>query len=610
MRIILSLMLSCAFLLSCQQNKQETNDPEILAEIEAVENGLRSPVSFEGNPFWTIEERMNHYGVPGVSIAVIKDFKVHWSKTYGIVDRDTEKPVVENTLFQAGSISKPVAAMAMLRQVQEGKLDLETEINTYLKSWQLPDNEHQESEKVTLGRIVSHTAGLTIHGFPGYARTEEVPSIVQVLDAAGPTNTGKIRVDMPPGSQYRYSGGGYCIMQLLLEDVSGLSFPDLTKQTVLDPLGMTHSSYAQPLPDSWQANTATGYLPDGSKVEGQWHIYPEMAAAGLWTTARDLAQAFIELQKGVAGEETKVLEPDMAQQMLKPYFEDFVGLGMFLENNGEEWYFSHGGWDEGFSSEAIAHKTRGYGVVILTNSNHPPFISELIRSVAATYQWDERQAPIYKAEEVSEDELARVEGRYQYDEDQHIEIFQEDDQLFFKYLKDKLPIPLTKIGDNEYIRPTRTNIIQFLEDPETGVQHLVFREEGSEKLTFDNPRMQAADKVPFQYFVDEDYEGGLKAYQALQQQQPDSRWVQEGTLNSFGYELMGNDQIDLAISIFRLNVALYPNSSNVYDSLGEAYLNNGDKALAAKNYQKSLQLDPKNTNALKVLKELGVMSSS
>ncbi len=609
MRIILSLLLCCA-LLSCQQTTEKIDNPEILSEIEAVENGLRSPVSFEGNPFWTIEERMNHYGVPGVSIAVIKDFKVHWSKTYGIVDRDTKKPVVEQTLFQAGSISKPVAAMAMLRQVQEGKLDLESEINTYLKSWQLPDNEHQETEKVTLGRIVSHTAGLTIHGFPGYARTEEVPSIVQVLDAAGPTNTGKIRVDMPPGSRYRYSGGGYCIMQLLLEDVSGMSFPDLTKQTVLDPLGMTHSSYAQPLPDSWQAKTATGYLPDGSKVEGQWHIYPEMAAAGLWTTATDLAQAFIELQKGVAGEETQVLEPAMAQQMLKPYFEDFVGLGMFLENNGEEWYFSHGGWDEGFSSEAIAHKTRGYGVVVLTNSNHPPFISELIRSVAATYQWDNKQAPIYKAEEITEDELTRIEGKYQYDEDQHIEIFQEDDQMFFKYLKDKLPIPLTKIGDNEYIRPTRTNIIQFLEDPETGVQHLVFREEGSEKLTFDNPRMQAGEQVPFQYFVDEDYEGGLKAYQELQKQQPDSRWVQEGTLNSFGYELMGNDQIDLAISIFRLNVALYPNSSNVYDSLGEAYLNNGDKALAAKNYQKSLQLDPTNTTALKVLKELGVMSSS
>lgn len=610
MRIILSLFLSCILLLSCQQTTEKIDDPEILAEIEAVENGLRNPVSFEGDPFWTIEERMNHYGVPGVSIAVIKDFKVHWSKTYGIVDRDTKKPVVEHTLFQAGSISKPVAAMAMLRQVQEGMLDLETEINTYLKSWQLPDNEHQEAEKVTLGRIVSHTAGLTIHGFPGYSRTDEVPSIVQVLDAAGPTNTGKIRVDMTPGSRYRYSGGGYCIMQLLLEDVSGMSFPDLTKQTVLEPLGMTHSSYSQPLPESWQANTATGYLPDGSKVEGQWHIYPEMAAAGLWTTATDLAQAFIELQKGVAGEETKVLQPEMAQRMLTPYFEDFVGLGMFLDKQGEEWYFSHGGWDEGFSSEAIAHKTKGYGVVVLTNSNHPPFINELIRSVAATYQWENRQAPIYTPQEVTEEELARIEGRYLYDEDQHIEIFQEDDQLFFKYLKDKLPIPLTKIGDNEYIRPTRTNTIQFLEDPETGVQHLVFREEGSDKLNFDNPRMLAGEKVPFQFFVDEDYEGGLQAYQALQQKQPDSRWVQEGTLNSFGYELMGNDQLDLAISVFRLNVAFYPNSSNVYDSLGEAYLNNGDKAQAAKNYQKSLQLDPKNTNALNVLKKLGVMASS
>ncbi len=610
MRIILVALLSFSLLSSCQQATKEIDDPSILSEIEQVENGLRNPVSFEGDPFWTIEERMNHYGVPGVSIAVIKDFKVHWSKTYGIVDRDTKEAVQEHTLFQAGSISKPVAAMAMLTQVQAGKLDLETEVNSYLTSWKLPENEHQQSEKVTLGRIVSHTAGLTIHGFPGYARTDEVPSIVQVLDAAGPTNTGEIRVDMPPGSRYRYSGGGYCIMQLLLEDVSGLSFPELTRQTVLAPLGMTQSSYEQPLPDSWQAHTATGYLPDGSKVEGQWHIYPEMAAAGLWTTATDLAQAFIELQNGVAGKETKVLKPDLAQQMLTPYFEDFVGLGMFLNKEGEDWYFSHGGWDEGFSSEAIAHKTKGYGVVVLTNSNHPPFISELIRSVAATYEWDNRQAPIYTPEEVTEEEFDRIAGRFQYDEDQHIEIFKEDDQLFFKYLKDKLPIPLTKIGDNEYIRPTRTNIIQFLEDPETGVQHLVFKEAGSEELKFNNPRMQEGVKVPFQFFVEQDYEGGLQAYLDLQKKQPDSRWVNEDNLNGFGYELMGNDQIELAISIFKLNVALYPGSSNVYDSLGEAYLKHGNKALAAKNYQRSLQLDPQNNNALKVLKELGVMASS
>jgi len=610
MRTAFIALMSISFLVGCQESAHESQNPEILSEIEKVENGLRNTVHFEGEPLWTIEERMNHYGVPGVSIAVIKDFKVHWSKTYGVVDQDTKEAVSENTLFQAGSISKPVAAMAMLKQVQEGKLDLESEVNGYLKSWKLPDNEHQAEEKVTLGRIVSHTAGITIHGFPGYSQTDKVPSIVEVLDAAGPTNTGEIRVDMPPGTRFRYSGGGYCIMQLLLEDVTGLSFPELTKQTVLDPLGMSNSSYAQPLPTDWQAQTATGYLPDGSKVIGQWHIYPEMAAAGLWTTSTDLAQAFIELQKGATNKETKVLSPELAQQMLTPYFEDFVGLGIFLENNSDDWYFSHGGWDEGFSSEAIAHKTKGYGVVVLTNSNHPPFITELIRSVAAAYQWDNRQSPIYASQEVSTEELARIEGRYLYDEDQSIDIYEEDDQLFFKYLKNKLPTALMKVGDNEYIRPNRTTLIQFLEDPETGIQHLVFREEGSEELDFTNPKMKEEEKVPFQFFIEEDYEGGLKAYQELQKKQPDSRWVQEGNLNGFGYELMGNDQIDLAISVFKLNVALYPNSSNVYDSLGEAYLKNGDKTLAAKNYQKSLQLDPKNTNALKILKEMGAMSSS
>lgn len=609
MRTALFTFLILAFLMSCQEAGQNITDPTLLAEIEQVENGLRNPVSFEGEPLWTIEERMNHYGVPGVSIAVIKDFKVHWSKTYGVVDRDTKEPVTKHTLFQAGSISKPVAAMAMLRQVQEGKLELDKEVNTYLKSWQLPDNEYQQQEKVTLGRIVSHTAGLTVHGFPGYTRTDEVPSIVQVLDATGPANTGAIRVDMQPGTRFRYSGGGYCVMQLLLEDVTGMSFPELTQQTILDPLGMSESSYAQPLPVDWQAHTATGYLPDGSKVEGQWHIYPEMAAAGLWTTATDLAQVFIELQKGATGKKTKVLKPAMAQQMLTPYFEDFVGLGIFLDKQSDEWYFSHGGWDEGFSSEAIAHKTRGYGVVVLTNSNHPPFINELMRSVAATYEWHNRQPLMYTPQEVSADELARIEGRYRYNEDQSIRVFQEDDQLFFQYLKNKLPTPLMKIGENEYIRPNRTTKIRFLPDPKTGVQHLVFVEENATELRFEAPKMEADEKVPFQYLVDGDFAAGLQAYQDLKAKNPDNPLVAENSFNNLGYELMGRDQLDLAVAIFRVNVALYPSSSNVYDSLGEAYLKQGDKAAAAKNYQKSLQLDPKNTNALKVLKELGAMSS-
>lgn len=609
MRIAIFSFLTLFFLTNCQESTKEMTDPTLLAEIEQVENGLRNPVSFEGEPLWTIQERMNHYGVPGVSIAVIKDFKVHWSKTYGVVDRASQEPVTSRTLFQAGSISKPVAAMAMLRQVQEGKLSLDQDVNTYLKSWQVPDHEWQSEEQVTLGRIVSHTAGLTIHGFPGYARTEEVPSIVQVLDAAGPTNTGAIRVDTKPGTIFRYSGGGYCVMQLLLEDVMGQSFPELTQQTVLAPLGMSHSSYAQPLPTSWQAHTATGYLPDGSKVEGQWHIYPEMAAAGLWTTATDLAQVFIELQKGVAGQATKVLEPAMAQQMLTPYFEDFVGLGMFLDNASEEWYFSHGGWDEGFSSEAIAHKTRGYGVVVLTNSNHPAFINELTRSVAAAYQWHNREPLSYAPQEVSTEELARIEGRYRYDEDQSIHVFEADDQLFFQYLKNKLPTPLVKIGENEYIRPNRATKIRFLIDPETDIQHLVFVTEEEGELRFEVPKMKEGEKVPFQHLVDGDYTAGLEAYQQMKADRPDNPAVSEDTFNNFGYELMQNDQLELAISIFRINVVLYPNSSNVYDSLGEAYLTQGDKAQAAKNYQKSLQLDPQNANALKVLKELGVMSS-
>lgn len=610
MRSSFSLLLLFFLLMACSSPEQEQEKQAINAEIEAVENGLGDPVLFEAEPLWTIEERMAHYGVPGMSIAVIKDHKVHWHKTYGIMDRDSKEPVNEFTLFQAGSISKPVAAMAMLKQVEKGVLRLDQNVNDYLTSWQMPDNEFTEKEKVTLGRIVSHTGGITVHGFPGYRTTDKVPSIVQVLDAEGPANTGVIRVDTQPGTIFRYSGGGYCVMQLLLEDVLGQSFPEITKSSVLQPLGMSHSSYEQPLPTDWQTKAATGYLPDGSKVEGKWHIYPEMAAAGLWTTATDLAQVFIELQNGIKGTETKVLSPEMAAQMLTPYFEDFVGLGIFLENNDGDWYFSHGGWDEGFSSEAVAHKTDGYGVVVLTNSNHPPFISEVIRSVAATYDWKNRQAPVYKRQALSEEEVAAIAGHYLYDKDQTVNIYEEDGRLFLKYLKGKLPEELVKIGENKYIRSSRTNIIRFLPHPESGELNLVFLEKEADAPTFKFPRMAAEKKVPFQYIVEKNFPAALAAYQELKKNYPAEPFAQEAELNTLGYNLMFDDRIELAIDVFRINVALYPTSSNVYDSLGEAYLKNGNKRLAGQNYQKSLQLDGTNKNALKVLKELGMMAKS
>jgi CubicO group peptidase (beta-lactamase class C family) len=266
---------------------------------------LLPPVLVKGAKAWTIEERLRHHQAPGVSIAVIKNFKVEWAGGYGVRDAETREPVTTETLFQAGSISKPVAAMAALKKVEQGRLALDEDVNLKLVSWKLPENELTAKRKVTLANLLSHTAGLTVHGFPGYAADEPLPNVAQVLDGAAPANTAPVRVDLEPGTRFRYSGGGTTIAQLMLTDTERKPFPEIARETVLAPLGMTDSTYEQPLPPARARRAAAGHHADGRPVPGKFHVYPEMAAAGLWTTPTDLARFGIEVQLSLQGKSNR-----------------------------------------------------------------------------------------------------------------------------------------------------------------------------------------------------------------------------------------------------------------------------------------------------------------
>src|SRR4051812_12660705 len=253
-------------------------------EQTAVELPGQSPLRL------SLDELMKTYNVPGLSIAVIENYKIVDVKAYGVIASGSNTRVTPRTLFQAGSISKPVAATAALYLVENGKLSLDEDVNHKLMSWKVPENEFTKTEKVTLRRLMSHTGGLTIHGFPGYDVDDKLPSLTQIFNGEKPANTEPIRVDIVPGTQARYSGGGVTIEQQLMIDVTGKQFPALLKETVLDKIGMTDSSYEQPLPAARGAMTACGTYMDGKPVHGKWHVYPEMAAAGLWTTPTDLAK--------------------------------------------------------------------------------------------------------------------------------------------------------------------------------------------------------------------------------------------------------------------------------------------------------------------------------
>lgn len=594
------LLLTILLLTACHRPTR-TDDPNEFLRRH-VETNLSAPVFFEGDSLWTIEERMAHYGVPGVSLAVIADGQVAWVKSYGVVDKETKQPVADSTLFQAGSISKPVAAYGALKLAEQGLIRLDDDVNAQLRSWKLPENAFTQERKVTPKLLIGHLAGTNLHGFPGYAPDEPVPTLVQVLNGEAPANTPAIVVDKVPGESWRYSGGGYCILQQLMIDAKGTDFPPLMDELVLAPLGMQRSTYAQPLPGDELPMAATGYLPDGSMTKGHRHTYPEMAAAGLWTTAGDLARFAIDVQRSYQQGQGAVIDKASATLMLSPTTEDYAGTGMFLHQSGGAPYFEHGGWDEGFCAQMIAHRDKDYGVVVMINANQPDLMWELIRSVASAYDW-EGFIPTYTKVPMDAAIIARVSGRYRTGAGEVCAISHRDGRLFRSYNGGQ-PEELFRITDSTYICRDDRRPVQFMPATTSGPATMLTLDRDDHHVLSTDPRMGDDEHVPFEFVLEGKPEEAVAAYSALKAAQPDEPSVQEGFINNLGYELLNRGQVVSARDLFHVNIALYPASANVYDSYAEACLKNGEEDLALTNYKKALTMNPDNSYAAQVIAEL------
>jgi len=431
MKNLIFILVNLIFLVASCKQKDADKD---LALIDKIENSLLPTVIIEGDSLETynIHERMEYYKVPCVSIAFINDGEIKWARGYGYLTADSTLQVNENTLFQAASISKPVAAMAALRLVEEGKLGLDDDVNKYLKDWQIEENKYTTNEKITLRRILSHSAGLTVHGFAGYAASDTVPDIIQVLNGETPANSGRIYPDTIPGSLYRYSGGGYTVMQKMLADITGMAFPDLMKEYVLSEIGMINSTYQQPLPAILEENAAAAYNDDGKMIEGRWHTYPEMAAAGLWTTPSDLLRYALEVQNSLKGESNKIISEVMTEEMLTAQI-DSHGLGPAVGGIGDSIRFSHGGSNAGYRCQLMAFGQMGPGIAVMTNSdNGGSLITEIMRSFSYVYDWGIYNSIKKKIIDPDEIDLAEFEGNYVLnwqDEDMVVEISAINDHL-------------------------------------------------------------------------------------------------------------------------------------------------------------------------------------
>lgn len=391
--------------------------------IARIERTLLPGITLVGQPTrnMSLDARMGHYRVPAVSVAVIEGGRIAWSRAWGRADAASAMPATERTLFQAASISKPVFAAAALREVHRGRLTLDRPINDHLRRWRLPDGEAGPASGVTLRRLLSHNAGLSVHGFRGYAAGEGVPTLLQLLDGTAPANSNPIRITAAPGERWRYSGGGTSVAQLAVEDATGQPIARLMERSILAAAGMRDSSFAQPLPAARARSAAVAHDDQGAPIAGRWHLYPEQAAAGLWTTPADLARFALWVIDGARNRRATAEQRFVAAHLLEPQPNldpgrgERMGLGLFLRGEGTSLSFSHGGSNAGFRAHLVAFPETGQGAVIMTNGDGGyALIQELLRAIALEYRWPERFHDMLVPARVDPAQLAPLAGTWRF----------------------------------------------------------------------------------------------------------------------------------------------------------------------------------------------------
>jgi CubicO group peptidase (beta-lactamase class C family) len=446
-------------------NLQQTADaPNLAQRIERVENGLLPPALLKGEPpaKMKLANRMQFHKTPGVSIAVINDGRIEWARGYGVLEAGGKEPVTPETLFQAASNSKSLTAMVVLRLIEQGKLDLDSDVNKSLVSWKVPENEFTKDQKVTVRRLLAHTAGVSNPGFIGYPAHKPLPTFRQILDGEKPANSSPIRVELKPGTKFLYSGGGYVILAQLIMDVTGKSFPELMQKMLLEKLGMTHSTFQQPLAPALATNAAAGHLPDGKEMPGKWFVLPELAPDGLWTTPTDLARLLIEVQKARLGKSNRILTRTSINQMLTPEI-DNVALGWLVDGKGDSARFSFAGSNVGYKSRMLAYMNAGRGVVVMTNGeNGAELITEILRSVAAEYGWPDfhpRERVIAKVDPAIYDAYV---GEYEIAPGFILFVTRQGDKLFSRALPIPTPQSMTDQPKSEMFPESETTF--FVKD--------------------------------------------------------------------------------------------------------------------------------------------------
>lgn len=468
--IYLSLFLAMLYGCSCYAQSNINQKDTTLKQISIIEKGLMSKIIIDSSSnTYSIEERMNLYKVPGVSIAVFKDGKILWSKGYGSSDNTKNLKVNTVTMFQAASIGKALTAFALLKLVEKKHLDIDKDINEYLIGWKIPENEFTKTEKVTIRRLLNHTAGISVSGFIGYKKTETIPTISEILNGKG--NTPAIVVENIPGAKFSYSGGGYVILQKLIEDISKMDFTSFMRKEILVPLKMTNSTFNQ-FPTK---NRSLAYNNLGKSYEGGWFIMPELAPAGLWTTASDLAKFCLSVQKSFKGIKGSYLSQKMTAEMLKPL--NNWGLGVGVRGEGKPAFFFHGGKNQGFNSILINLFNQELGIIVMTNGEQGGILrDEIVRSFANYYNVRIQPPPRYiKTMLLNKNEVNEFLGKYQWKENYFLELtIDKDNNLLLNDLFDGKVNTFVQTGNYSFVDKNNGEEAILKKNSETGTLSIFY----------------------------------------------------------------------------------------------------------------------------------------
>jgi len=455
-------------------------EPGVKQRIRAIESGLLPPVLVKGEtPIKSsLSDRMQALHIPAVSVAVIHHGKIDWAKGFGVTQKGGP-PVDPHTLFQAASVSKVVAAIAAMKLVQAGKIDLSADANRYLKVWKIPDD-----RKVTPLELLTHTSGITENYFPGYVPDVALPTLVQMLNGDPPANNKPVRVDILPGSSWKYSGGNFLVIQQLLDDVTETDFQKLATDSVLVPFDMRASTFAFPLPQKLASNAAMAYRSDGEPVVGGPRVHPESASAGLWSTPSDLAKLAIGVQGSLSGKNKRVISPSTARLMLTPV-NNQQAIGFVVGGSTDRKYFNHGGVNFGYRCLLVAYQD-GEGVAVMTNSdNGEALIQEIVRTVAYEYAWPDYAPPVRTLAAVDPAAFDRYQGAYRFPSGTVITFWRTGSQIH-SLISGQQIVPLYPSSEREYF--LKTVDARWVFPINAG-------QEGSSARIYQNGQAQTAQKI-------------------------------------------------------------------------------------------------------------------